>query len=85
MVTSTLTIRPDGTYTMDAGAFSSTGKTEIKDGSVQFVSTSGTGGLGAGDRSGTAVLRDQNTSWALEGSGRGAVAGPFNFNFSKPK
>jgi hypothetical protein len=81
----TLTVRPDGTYTTEAGAFSSTGKLEIKDGVVHFVSTSGTGALGAGQRSGTASLRDQTTSWVLEGAGRGAVAGPYNFTFSKAK
>ena len=81
----TLTIRPDGTYTTDAGAFSSTGKAEIKDGVVQFFSTSGTGGLAAGDRSGTASVIDRTTSWGLEGSGRASVAGPYNFDFSKAK
>jgi len=85
MVPATLTIRPDGTYTIEAGAFSSTGKAEIKDGLVQFYSTSGTGALGAGDRSGTAVLTDRNTSWGLAGSGRGSVAGPFNFEVTKTK
>ena len=85
MISATLTVRPDGTYTTDAGAFSSTGKIEIKDGSVQFFSTSGTGPLGTGDRSGTATLMDRGTSWGLEGFGRGAVAGPFNFDFSKAK
>jgi hypothetical protein len=85
MVPAVLTIRPDGTYTIEAGAFSSTGKAEIKDGVVQFVSTSGTGALAAGNRSGTAVLKDRTTSWGLEGSGRAAIAGPFDFNFSKAK
>jgi hypothetical protein len=85
MVPATLTIRPDGTYTTEAGAFSSTGKAEIKDGIVHFFSTSGTGALGPGERSGTAVLKDRTTSWGLEGSGRGAIAGPYNFDFSKAK
>ena len=81
----TLTVRPDGTYTTEAGAFSSTGKLEIKGGEVHFVSTSGTGALGAGERSGTASLRDRTTTWVLEGAGRGSVAGPYNFTFSKAK
>jgi hypothetical protein len=85
MVPGTLTIRPNGTYTLEAGAFSSTGKADIKDGGIQFVSTGGTGALGAGERSGTAVLKDRTTRWGLEGSGRAAVAGPFNFDFSKGK
>jgi heat shock protein HslJ len=85
MVPATLTIRPDGTYTADAGAFSSSGKAEIKDGFVQFMSTSGTGSLGAGERSGTAVLMDRETTWGLAGSGHASVAGPYSFDFSKTK
>jgi hypothetical protein len=81
----TLTIRPDGTYSTEAGAYSSTGKFQIKDGTVHFFSTSGSGGMGAGERSGTASLMDRTTTWGLEGSGRGSVAGPYNFNFSKAK
>ena len=85
MVPGTLTIRPDGTYTTEAGAFSSTGKVEIKDGFVQFVSTGGTGPLAAGERSGSAVFMDRDTRWGLAGSGHAAIAGPFNFDFSKAK
>ena len=80
----TLTVRPDGTYSNEAGGFSSTGKTGLKDGHVQFVSTSTTGGLEVGERAGTAVLMDRTTSWGLVGSGH-SQAGPFNFDFSKPK
>src|SRR5215475_4416047 len=68
-VPGTLTINPDGTYSTNAGAYSSTGKAEIKDGYVQFFSTSGSGALGAGDRNGSAVLMDRDTSWGLVGSG----------------
>jgi hypothetical protein len=85
MLPATLTIRPDGTYTIDAGAFSSMGKAEIKDGFIQFFSTSGTGPLGTGERSGTAVLMDRATRWGLAGSGHAAIAGPFSFDFSKAK
>lgn len=85
MLPGTLTIRPDGTYTTEAGAFSSTGKMEIKDGYVHFVSTGGTGALGAGERSGSAALMDRGSSWGLQGSGYAAVAGPFNFDFNKAK
>jgi hypothetical protein len=81
----TLTIRPDGTYSTEAGAYSSAGKFEIKDGAVHFFSTSGSGGMGAGNRSGTESLMDRTTTWGLEGSGTGSVAGPYNFNFSKAK
>jgi hypothetical protein len=82
--TATLTVRSDGTYTTQAGAFSSTGKTELKDGHLQFISTSATGAVAVGERSGSAVLMDRGRSWALVGSGHSS-AGPFNFDFSKPK
>ena len=80
----TLTTRPDGTYSILAGAFSSTGKTELKDGHVNFVSTSQSGGLAVGERAGSAVLMDRTTSWGLVGSGH-SQSGPFNFDFSKTK
>jgi hypothetical protein len=85
MLPATLTIRPDGTYSTNAGAFSTAGKAEIRDGYVQFFSTSGSGPTGAGDRSGSAVLMDRGTSWGLEGSGHASTGGPFNFSFSKDK
>jgi heat shock protein HslJ len=84
-VPGTLTIRPDGTYSTSAGAFSTSGKAEIKDGFVQFFSTAGSGPMGAGDRSGSAVLMDRDTSWALVGSGHASTGGPFNFEFTKKK
>jgi hypothetical protein len=84
-VPGTLTINRDGTYTTSAGAYSSAGKAEIKDGYVQFFSTSGSAGLGAGERTGSAVLMDRDTSWGLVGSGQGSSGGPFNFDFSKKK
>ena len=83
--TATLIVRPDGTYTTEAGAFSSTGKAEIKDGYVHFMSTSGTGGLAAGDRAGSATLMDQGNNWGLVGNGYGSISGPYNFNFTKAK
>jgi hypothetical protein len=85
MVPASLTIRPDGTYSTDAGAFSTSGKAEIKDGFVQFYSTAGSGPMGAGDRSGSAVLMDRETSWALVGSGHASTGGPFSFEFTKKK
>jgi heat shock protein HslJ len=85
MVPATLTINRDGTYTTSAGAFSTAGKAEIKDGFVQFFSTSGTGATGAGDRTGSAVVMDRDTSWGLVGSGHASTGGPFNFDFSKKK
>jgi hypothetical protein len=85
MVPASLTIRPDGTYTTNAGAFSSSGKAEIRDGFVQFMSTAGSGPMGAGDRAGSAVLMDRGSTWGLVGSGHASTAGPFNFDFSKAK
>ncbi len=61
------------------------GKAEIKDGFVQFLSTAGSGPTGAGDRSGSAVLMDRDTNWALVGSGHASTGGPFNFEFSQKK
>ena len=81
----TLYVRPDGTYTTEAGPFSSTGKFEIVDGRVNFVSTGGTGGLAAGSRMGSAVVTDRDRSWGMVGNGTSDRAGPFNFDFSKTK
>ena len=81
----TLTVKPDGTYQTSGGAFLSTGKLEIVGGHVQFVSTGGTGGLAAGQRSGSAVVMDRSSSWGLVGNGYAEIAGPFNFDLSKAK
>jgi len=83
--TATLTVKPDGSYTTQAAAFSSSGKIDIKDGYVHFVSTGGTGALGSGDRSGSATLMDRGANWGLPGSGYSSRGGPFNFDFNKAK
>ena len=83
--TATVTVKPDGSYTTQAVAFSSSGKIEIKDGYVHFVSTGGTGPLGSGDRSGSATLMDRGTNWGLVGNGYSSRGGPFNFDFNKAK
>lgn len=83
-VPATLTVNADGTYSARGGAFASTGKTEAKDGKLDFVTTSTSGGLTIGQRTGSAVLMDRGDTWALVGSGQ-APAGPFNFQFSKVK
>jgi hypothetical protein len=85
MVPASLTVRPDGTYSTEAGAFSTSGKAEIKDGYVQFFSSTGSGSLGLGDRAGSAVMMDRDTSWALVGSGHSSIGGPFSFEFTKKK
>ena len=81
----TLMVKPDGTYTTSSGAFLSAGKLEIVNGHVQFVSTGGTGGLAAGQRSGSAVVMDRDKSWGLVGNGYAEMSGPFNFDLSKTK
>ena len=81
----TLMVKPDLTYTTSGGAFLSAGKLEIADGHVQFVSTGGTGGLGAATRSGSAVVMDRGRDWGLVGNGYGTTSGPFNFDFNKTK
>ncbi len=83
--TATLTVKPDGSYTTQAAAFSSSGKIEIKDGYVHFVSTGGTGAVGSGDRSGSATLMDRGANWGLVGNGYSSRGGPFNFDFNKAK
>jgi hypothetical protein len=37
-----------------------------------------------GQRTGTGVVLDRGDTWAIIGSGQ-AAAGPYNFEFSKPK
>jgi streptogramin lyase len=83
--TATVTVAPDGKYTTQAAAFLGSGKLEIKDGYVHFVSTSGTGGLATGERSGSATLMDRGATWGLVGSGYASQSGPFNFDFNKAK
>ena len=81
----TLTVNRDGTYQTSAGAFLSSGKMEIVSGHVQFMSTGGTGGMAAGQRTGSAVVMDRGSSWGLVGNGYASRSGPFNFDFSKTK
>jgi hypothetical protein len=80
----TLTVRPDRTYTIQAGAISSQGRAEAVDGHIAFVSTATTGGMQVGERTGTAVLVDNGNEWGLVGQGR-SPSGPYNFQFRKPK
>jgi hypothetical protein len=79
-----LNVRPDGTYTVQGGSLTSQGRAEPRDGHIQFVSSSTTGGMQVGERTGSAVLIDRGSSWGLVGSGR-APAGPYNFDFNKAK
>ena len=81
----TLMVKPDGTYTTSSGAFLSAGKLDIVNGHVQFTSTGGTGGLAAGQRTGSAVVQDRDKSWGMVGNGYAEMSGPFNFDLSKTK
>jgi hypothetical protein len=83
--TATLTVTSGDSYTTQAAAFSSSGKIEIADGYVHFVSTGGSGPLGAGNRSGSATLMDRGANWGLVGNGYASTGGPFNFDFNKAK
>ena len=88
-VTATLRLKEDGAYTLEAGPWTAQGKAEVKDGGLQFVAAGGATGrgdvvAGVGQRTGSAVLMDEGTNWALVGSGLGG-GGPYHFGFRKPK
>jgi hypothetical protein len=80
----TLIVSPNGTYTTEAGAFTSKGKAQLKNGRFDFITSYTSGGLAVDNRTGSATLVDKGTSWGLVGSGW-ADAGLYNFDFSKPK
>ena len=80
----TFDLAPNGTYVMSAGAFSSRGTAQVKDGTVVLVATGGTGALAAGTRSSTATLGERAGTWVLTGSGRGEM-GPFDFEVTRQK
>jgi hypothetical protein len=80
----TLIVSPNGTYATEAGAFTSRGKAQLKDGRFDFITSYTSGGLAVDNRTGSATLVDQGSSWGLVGSGW-ADAGLYNFDFSKPK
>jgi hypothetical protein len=80
----TLKVYPNGTYATEAGAFTSEGKAQLKNGKLDFITSYTSGGLAVENRTGSASLVDQGSSWGLVGSGW-AEAGLYNFDFSKPK
>ena len=80
----TLIVRPNGTYTTEAGAFTSQGKAQLKNGRLDFITTYTSGGLTVDNRTGSATLVDKGDAWGLTGSGW-ADAGLYNFDFSRPK
>jgi len=80
----TLLVYPNGTYATEAGAFTSKGKAQLKNGRFDFITSYTSGGLAVDNRTGSATLVDKGTSGGLVGSGW-ADAGLYNFDFSKPK
>ena len=80
----TLFVYPNGTYATEAGAFTSKGQAQLKNGRFDFITNYTSGGLTVDNRTGSATLVDKGTSWGLVGSGW-ADAGLYNFDFSKPK
>jgi len=86
-VPGTLTLSPDGTYSASAGAFMAQGKATIKDGALNLMATSQTGGLSAimGDSSSSASLTErQGGTLVLTGYGK-SDRGPFYFEVTKQK
>jgi formylmethanofuran dehydrogenase subunit C len=86
-VPGTLTLSPDGTYSAEAGAFMAQGKATIKDGTLNLMATSKTGGLSAimGDSSSSASLTERSGgTLVLTGYGK-SERGPFYFEVTKPK
>jgi hypothetical protein len=79
----TLTIKPDGTYEMRVGAFSSTGVLEARDGRLTTRSTSTTG-VPQSTRVSEAVLVERADRWVLTGYGQ-SDRGPFSYEMSRPK
>ncbi len=76
-------LTPAGDYTTRAGAWSATGKAQIKDGNLVLTSTSTTGAMATGQRTGTASLSQRSDgSLVLSGTGH-SDAGPFSFTVTK--
>jgi hypothetical protein len=81
----TMDLSPNGDYVTRAGAFSAQGKSQVKDGALQLVSTSTTGGLSTDQRTSTATL-SQRSDGSLVLNGRGhSDAGPFDFEVVRQK
>ena len=81
----TFELSPGGEYVTRAGAFSARGTAQIKDGVVVLVSSGGSGRLGVTERTSTASLGQRADGMlVLKGTGR-SDAGPFDFEFTRPK
>jgi hypothetical protein len=83
--TGTFDLTPAGDYVTRAGAFSATGRAQVKDGNLLLTSTSTSGGVATGQRTSTASLSQRNDG-RLVLTGRGqSDSGPFNFEVTKQK
>jgi hypothetical protein len=83
-VPGTFELSPSGEYVTRAGAFTTSGKAQVKDGAMVMVSTGGTGPLGINERTSTASLAERSGMLVLSGTGRADV-GPFDFEFTRQK
>ena len=85
-VPGTLEVSPSGEYVTRAGAFTSQGMAQVKDGSLTMVSTGGTGRLGVSERTSSASLSERPDGMlVLRGTGRDDTGGPFDFEFTRQK
>jgi hypothetical protein len=84
-VPATFELAPSGEYVTRAGAFSSQGKAQVKEGAVVLMSTGGSGSLGTTDRTSMASVGQRSDGvLVMKGSGRGD-SGPFDFEFTRSK
>jgi hypothetical protein len=84
-VPATFELAPSGQYVTRAGAFSSQGTAQVKDGSIVLMSTGGSGRLGITERTSTASLAERPDGiLVLKGAGRDEI-GPFDFEFTRQK
>jgi hypothetical protein len=79
----TLTIRPDGTYDLRAGAITAAGTIQVREGVLVTTNTS-TSGLPPEKRVSQAVLTERNGQWVLTGFGH-SDRGPFSYEFVRTK
>ena len=83
--TGTWDLTPAGDYTTRAGAFSATGKAQVKDGALLLTTTQQSGGQMTGTRTSTATLSETaDGKMVLTGRGQ-AESGPFSFQVTKQK
>jgi hypothetical protein len=85
-VPGTFELAPSGEYVTRAGAFSSQGRAQVKEGAMVLVATGGSGPLGTTERTSTASLVERSDGMlVLKGTGRDDRGGPFDFEFTRQK